>query len=1304
LNGILTDPLESEQFEYVSLTNARYAISRKLRPASLGTTPVETKYFWNASGAGKVLEKVVIAGSTKDNVVSWNTVAQKRAVFLSRDPNDALRRVTSIDGPCQVNTDMDTACADAGVPRTTFEYFPPGSGANSARLSAVVRFATAADGQRTEFSQYTPEGDPRKVLDVGNQIETTYTYQGRLITSQRVEDLDTGSFAVTEWQYDNEKVRSVRYPEGNFEVFCYRTSPFPDCSGPQKVGLRWRAKVDGLTGFTLSSGWSERIEYSYNDAGDQVEERRYSVQEPSEPRLALRTNPDLHGRPTFTRAGNAGAANRHFSSRSHFDGADNRDAVAPAYVKAPSSPLHEYCLTSSGTPSPECWWFRYDRANRVNQATSPTTNLARLSKACFDYSPAGKLIAVAVGSSNGLTCDTSFNQPGVSTGLTGTDTAGLVYGWDDFGNVISVFNSGTDDPGTESRYVYDARGNVTERKTPGTGVYWHRLVYDRRDRLVELRREGGAGPVVLYQLEYDKSSISPPQAVRHTDGKLARRIDSYGSTWYSYDSWGNVEAEFRLRNICNKGKGVHCEPSTRYSWNRNGGIAWVWYPFGRLVTYGYGVGSLQDRVSSISVGVFASGGSQTSRTVLSDIAWEPYGSVRGYSLNTLAGQEQLALEYHKGVDGSPTEDCDAPPSGPTDGSGRSVALLVGQGPYSPNQSSPVTPTYFSQKIGWTGDQVTRTTTCLKGRTGSDFSVHRQTFDYDAMERMIREDMEGFPRIEGDGILEEKIFDVRGNREDETEDGYDNLQTYYSPVAKDRMTEQCWWRGLLNPNECLASYNYTHGSSGVLQTISGLQNRWTTDFTYSHTQALSDVYSSVGRGGAGAWIPLQMSYDAFNRRRYKANALGYGQEFYYGLQKDLLVDQAWSNSKVETTLDEYIWLDGRPVMAIRGRVDIGGTHLEDYYYSGDGARKCARPMDDGAVACGFFHLVTNLQSFPLLAISNATGQVASFQLPDADGSVNSSRMMGAWGGQGIDLGFEFPLNERFRKQARFRASWTGANGPRTGVQAFYLDGVEVLTPAGQELGQVWSAWSPVVNGAATVRWTVSCPTAQACSSAGDAFEWQAWEDGAEQFHTRLRFPGQYADAETDFYENWHRYYDPQNGRYLSPEPLLQSPEWVATQIRLGRQTPTYSYAANNPVRLTDSTGLAPDWSPSWDRRADTISRERAADRARERLLAPYRRAYDRWWSSRPEKFRTWGPVSNWRRHFGDTSAPVCKDYAEAAAEAISRDMFDGAAQAKWDWDRGLGVDNPPIGAAPHDVTQLYSREGQNIGHFDPWIRW
>jgi RHS repeat-associated protein len=47
------------------------------------------------------------------------------------------------------------------------------------------------------------------------------------------------------------------------------------------------------------------------------------------------------------------------------------------------------------------------------------------------------------------------------------------------------------------------------------------------------------------------------------------------------------------------------------------------------------------------------------------------------------------------------------------------------------------------------------------------------------------------------------------------------------------------------------------------------------------------------------------------------------------------------------------------------------------------------------------------------------------------------------------------------------------------------------------------------------------------------------EGSSQFTLALRLPGQYEDAETGLHYNAHRYYDPERGQYLSPDPLASS---------------------------------------------------------------------------------------------------------------------------------------------------------------------
>ncbi|WP_369035036.1 RHS repeat-associated core domain-containing protein [Streptomyces adonidis] len=62
---------------------------------------------------------------------------------------------------------------------------------------------------------------------------------------------------------------------------------------------------------------------------------------------------------------------------------------------------------------------------------------------------------------------------------------------------------------------------------------------------------------------------------------------------------------------------------------------------------------------------------------------------------------------------------------------------------------------------------------------------------------------------------------------------------------------------------------------------------------------------------------------------------------------------------------------------------------------------------------------------------------------------------------------------------------------------------------------------------------------------------------------LRFPGQYADAETGWHYNHHRYYDPETGHYATPDPL-----------GLGPASNDTAYVPN-PYRWIDPLGLYRD---------------------------------------------------------------------------------------------------------------------------------
>ncbi len=74
----------------------------------------------------------------------------------------------------------------------------------------------------------------------------------------------------------------------------------------------------------------------------------------------------------------------------------------------------------------------------------------------------------------------------------------------------------------------------------------------------------------------------------------------------------------------------------------------------------------------------------------------------------------------------------------------------------------------------------------------------------------------------------------------------------------------------------------------------------------------------------------------------------------------------------------------------------------------------------------------------------------------------------------------------------------------------------------------------------------------------------------------KFTSKELDPETGLYYYGARYYEPRLQRWLSPDPLLAGP-YLSGQPNDGVYGPVninpYRYAANNPIRLTDPTGLA-----------------------------------------------------------------------------------------------------------------------------------
>jgi RHS repeat-associated protein len=64
-----------------------------------------------------------------------------------------------------------------------------------------------------------------------------------------------------------------------------------------------------------------------------------------------------------------------------------------------------------------------------------------------------------------------------------------------------------------------------------------------------------------------------------------------------------------------------------------------------------------------------------------------------------------------------------------------------------------------------------------------------------------------------------------------------------------------------------------------------------------------------------------------------------------------------------------------------------------------------------------------------------------------------------------------------------------------------------------------------------------------------------------------------DDGTGLYYFRARYYDPQQGRFLQPEPLAQYPGYLVAMALQGNAVEAYAYAGNNPLRYVDPDGLS-----------------------------------------------------------------------------------------------------------------------------------
>jgi RHS repeat-associated protein len=289
------------------------------------------------------------------------------------------------------------------------------------------------------------------------------------------------------------------------------------------------------------------------------------------------------------------------------------------------------------------------------------------------------------------------------------------------------------------------------------------------------------------------------------------------------------------------------------------------------------------------------------------------------------------------------------------------------------------------------------------------------------------------------------------------------------------------------------------------------------------------------------------------------------------------------------VDEYVHLAGRPVLVLRRLFTakdnrVRWTHeLRDFSGS-----QCQRHDEPGR--CEPHAIVTDVIGKPVLTL-DTVGRISGVMEYDPGGLVNRATHWGEfthtphewcwWVSDPMKVagGGLAPLTAQMRTRMPRVAQSTNSC-----VGQFKLSAGGIWT---QEPNAYWECGprQQTVMPWATMNdndlmylkfcsWDGVPQNPQPLGISLEGFEYRKYEPDATPYIVPLRFPGQYFDEETEFHENWNRYYDPSTARYLSPEPLLQQPTWVASQLQLGQQVPAYAYARNNSISTYDPDGLQP----------------------------------------------------------------------------------------------------------------------------------
>jgi len=837
--------------------------------------------------------------------------------------------------------------------------------------------------------------------------------------------------------------------------------------------------------------------------------------------------------------------------------------------------------------------YTYDDQYRVTSSTDPAGSVKQIAYAggqdgdytstvtdssgiwSYTYEPSSGHLMQKVDPQGGVTSYTYDDNRNV---LSRTDPDGgtTTYTYDDDGNRTSATDpagnttshtyngygqvlSETGPDGGITSYTYDGQGNLTSIVDP-TGTTAAQYTYDNQGRIILITDASGRTTAFAYDAFDNIATITDPSGTTHmicdASGNMVSMTDAAGNTTtFEYDVMDNM-----VKMIDPQGN------ATTYTYDANGNRLSVSDANGNTTCYEY---DHKDRIVRIVDAL-----EQITALTYSDSGCSSCG-------------------------GGGSSD---KPASVTDANGNTTTFYYDSLGRLIRETDPLG-RVTSYAYDAAGNMVSRT----------DASGNTITYSYDPLGRLISKQ---YP----DGTAASFIYDVSGNMLTAANQHisysmtYDQLDRLLSVADSNGRTIQYQYDAvgnrtrMITPDGSEVRYVYDE-NTGRLKTLSSwagiisfnydqlgrrsglvLPNGVTTTYSYDDTGNLIDLNAMKdGKSISGFAYTHDIVGNRLSKLEQEANGnksirYDYGYDATYRLLESLPVHMKKGEKPVNKDTERFFY---DPVGNRLGGPDRKDTytynagnqmltdrkHHYEYDANGNTIRKAEVDDDDDLIEWTYAYdyenrliKIVKTEDDEILTVTykydpfgrRIEKQLEEVELGEHDhGSSSSSSSSSSYKSGSEDYEDEPESEFKIYTYVYDGANLIAEHDELNNRTTKYLFGPGIIEPLA--LAQKGKVCYYHLDGLGTVAGLSDNKGRQVQSYEYSAFgERKASGNAVKQNFT---FPGQYYDHESGLHYNWHRYYDPATGRYLTPDPI-----GLAGGMNL------YSYSYQNPINYIDPYGL------------------------------------------------------------------------------------------------------------------------------------